>query len=161
MNITRNVVLILVCLLVGNAYAQEAKTLMLKLEVSDSNYSLLDAWLLPRAFPPTMTLEKSREGALNWDISSATGVVLAKGIVADPQVVRAHFAEVNKFSQNQSRLEKATVIIRVPYNKEMQRLSIERTPIIYLPSVESKATKKSQKITQPKQDFLIAPREVK
>lgn len=161
MNVIRAISLMLLCLLVSSAHAQEAKTLMLKLEVSDSTYRLIDAWLLPHAYPATATLEKSREGALNWDISSAVGTVLASGIIADPQVVRAHFAEANKFSQNQSRLEKTTVIIRVPYNKEMQKLSIERTPIFYLPSIETQPPKKFQKLTQPKQDFLIVPRELK
>ncbi|MFO1388023.1 hypothetical protein [Cellvibrio sp.] len=160
MNLIKSIVL-LVCLLANTTYAQEVKTLMLKLEVSDTTYRLVDAWLIPRAFPATATLQKPSEGALNWDISSSSGVILAKGIIADPQVIRAHFAEADKFSRGQSRLEKTTVVIRVPYNSEMQKLSIERTPIIYLPLLESSGTTKSQKLTQRKHDFLITPREIK
>lgn len=160
MNIIKTFALMFLCLMMSDAYAQESKTLMLKLEVSDSTYRLLDAWLIPRAFPATATLNAPDGGALNWEISSGSGVILAKGIIPDPQVVRAHFAESNKFSHNQSRSEKTTVVIRAPYIKEMQKLSIERTPIIYLPSIQTQAIKKSKKLTQGKQEFLIVPREI-
>jgi hypothetical protein len=160
-NLKRNIALVLLSLLFNNAYAQEEKTLMLKLEVSDSAYNLLDAWVLSRSFPASQSEKRASEGALNWDITSATGEVLAKGIIPDPQVIRAHLADADKLSFEQSRLKKTTVIIRVPYNKNMQKLNIERTPIIYLPSVQEKAAKKSQKLDVNKHGFLITPREVK
>src|SRR5690242_11280705 len=93
MNLKRNILLVLLCLLFNNTHAQEGKTLMLKLEVSNNTYSLLDAWVLPRVFPASSSLKTASEGALNWDITSSTGEVLAKGIIPDPQVIRAHLAE--------------------------------------------------------------------
>lgn len=160
MNI-KNVAVVLLCLLFGCAHAQEGKTLMLKLEVSDSRYTLLDAWVLSRAFPASKSVDQASEGALNWNITSPSGEILAKGIIPDPQIVRAHLAKADSLSFDQSRLEKSTVIIRVPYDKAMQKLNIERTPIIDLPSIQEKATKKPQKLEINKHDFLIVPREVK
>lgn len=160
MHLKRNIALLVLCMLFNSVQAQEAKTLMLKLEVSDSTYKLVDAWVLSRAFPASASLKKAGEGALNWDISSSTGEVLAKGIISDPQVIRAHLSEENTLSLHQSRLEKATVIIRVPYDKNMEKLNIERMPLIHLPPMQEKTAKKSQKLEVNKREFLIIPREV-
>lgn len=160
-NLYRVAGFLLFCLTTINVHAEEAKTLMLKLFVSDNTYSLVDAWLVPRAFPASATLGKASEGALSWSIVSASGVILEKGILPDPQIVRAHLAESEKLSLNQARVEKAIVIIRVPYNTDMQKLSVERAPIFYLPLANADGVKKMKKINTQKQEFSIVPREFK
>lgn len=157
-SINKYILVILLGVMSCAGYAQE--TLMLKLEVSNTNYSLLDSWVLPRLFPATANIDRASEGAVNWVITSVDDTVLANGIIPDPQVIRAHLLEEGKLSLKNSRLEKTNIIIRVPYDKNMQKLIIERTPIIYLPSESKAEPNKMQKLDNTKHSFLIAPRSI-
>lgn len=157
----KNLMLIfLIVFFYQSVYAHEVKTLMLKLEVGDNEYSLVDSWLVNRKFPPTTSPVKTSAGAINWTITSAEGEVLVKGIIADPQIVRAHLADNkngNELVPKESRKEKTMVFIRVPYNEKMMQLNIERTPTINLPAVTTRLNKPKDVNANPR-NFPIRPR---
>lgn len=135
--IKRAVLLILLSVMASFSVAQDGQTLMLKLEVEDNRYNLLDAWVLPRGYPASVTIGPAGAGSIKWEILAADNSVLMRGIVPDPQVVRAHSENQGEMTLDQTRLERTKVIIRVPYNAAMDRLIIERTPIIPLPEINT------------------------
>jgi hypothetical protein len=127
--------------------------------VGDNEYSLVDSWLVNRKFPPTTSPVNTSAGAINWTITSAAGDLLAKGIVTDPQIIRAHLADNknhNELVPKESRKVKAVVFIRVPYHEKMMQLNIERTPTINLPAVTTRLNKAKNVDVSPR-NFPIRP----
>lgn len=153
--IKRSVFLILLSIMAGFSFAQDAQTLMLKLEVKENQYQLLDAWVLPRAYPASATIEQASGGAIKWEILAEDESVLVSGIIPDPQLIRAHSENHGELALDNTRLERTKVIIRVPYSKAMHHLVIERTPIIPLPEIN---TGKQKPTKADKHSFIIDPR---
>jgi len=143
---------------------QEKSTLFIKLKIDDNQYKLVDSWLMNREFPSTKTQDKATEGSVSWNITSSVGEVLARGVIEDPQLLRAHLTagNENKFSRQNFRTEASLVIIRVAYHEKMYQLNLERTPIIDLSVTKLAAKQKSPRaqkplITSPNY-FLLSPR---
>lgn len=150
----KTLIFVLGFLFAGYIHAQQPQTLMILLQVKDSQYLLKDVWIVPKALPESIGQDHPEAGALSWKIITVGGEIIKSGILADPQNVTSHDIDSGQFIPAQSRLTESAVMIRVAYDPLMSALLIEKMPDVSLNDV----TKSEKQKPVTPQKLLLNPR---
>lgn len=150
----KTLIFVLGFLFAGCIQAQQTQTLMILLQVKDSQYLLKDVWIVPKALPESIGQDHPEAGALSWKIITVDGEIIKSGILADPQNVTSHDIDSGQFIPAQSRLTESAVMIRVAYDPLMSALLIEKMPDVSLNDV----TKSEKQKPVTPQKLLLNPR---
>ena len=103
---------------------EQDKTLMLKVQYADNTFAVIDAWVLNEKLPERKARGSAEQGFV-FMLKNKSGDMMGQGLVTNPNVLRGILKEHGENeSHGEQQLEESIFIVRYPYQKGMNVLSL-------------------------------------